>query len=287
MSTSARKARAPSEPQPPTRGNDCKRRRNRPILSCLSCHTSKRMCDRKRPTCARCTEMGLTGHCVYEVDESSQHLNTQDRCSRLRNRVAELEGEIEELKNKQQHCSEWVSEHSDPGQHETADFLNQNPSSSSTSPSLRDLSPSSTGLDFSTALAQDSRFVGYKDIMEMQHHFDSISPESSHHCNPMQQCICVQDTSNYQTMLELSVRLRKAVTILAQHPHHQAGRYCLLNQTLVELDTLTADSLSPDSPHHRVPSYSPTPPLSAPHAINATLTRLDLDTLFSSAPGGR
>ncbi|CAK5276530.1 unnamed protein product, partial [Mycena citricolor] len=40
-----------------------KRRRNRTTHSCLHCHTTKRMCDRKRP-CSRCTRLGLTGNCV-------------------------------------------------------------------------------------------------------------------------------------------------------------------------------------------------------------------------------
>ncbi|KAE9393705.1 hypothetical protein BT96DRAFT_828831, partial [Gymnopus androsaceus JB14] len=74
------------------------RRRHRAILSCLNCYTSKRMCDRRRPNCARCIEMGLTGRCVYEVDESSQHISNQDRCSKLRKRVAELESEIQEVR---------------------------------------------------------------------------------------------------------------------------------------------------------------------------------------------
>ncbi|KAE9394880.1 hypothetical protein BT96DRAFT_169101 [Gymnopus androsaceus JB14] len=296
-------------------------------------------------------KLGLTGHCVYEVDESSQRLNTQGLSS-LRNRVAELEGEIGELKEKQQHRSQ--SEH--PGQQDVADLLNINavncPSSASALPSLRDLSdltspsvpyysmampsspsstshldfisaltqdphfggcgddvemhheldsispvssrhcnPSSTSstghLDFISALSHDPHFVGYGDNVEM-HQLDSTSPESSHHCKPIQgieQCSCVQDARNYQAMLELSVRLRKAVAILARYPHHQAGRYCPLNRTLVELDTLTADSLSSDSPNHRVPSYSQTTTLPPPHAINtqSNLTCLDLDTLFSSA----
>ncbi|KAI6044924.1 hypothetical protein EDC04DRAFT_2640703 [Pisolithus marmoratus] len=45
-----------------------KRRRNRTTQSCLNCHTSKRKCDRKRP-CQRCIQLGLTGLCVYEIDD--------------------------------------------------------------------------------------------------------------------------------------------------------------------------------------------------------------------------
>jgi hypothetical protein len=58
-----------------------KRKRNRTIRSCVPCHNHKRkvsrlkniqltyQCDRKRP-CGRCTALGLTGTCVYEVDDA-------------------------------------------------------------------------------------------------------------------------------------------------------------------------------------------------------------------------
>ncbi|KAG2143001.1 hypothetical protein DEU56DRAFT_792909 [Suillus clintonianus] len=96
-----RKKRATSEANPASsEGNHRKRRRNRTTQSCLSCHTSKRMCDRKRP-CGRCTQLGLTGLCVYEVDDASKRTDVQeDESLRLRQRVAELEGVIRELKNK-------------------------------------------------------------------------------------------------------------------------------------------------------------------------------------------
>ncbi|KAH8988023.1 hypothetical protein EDB92DRAFT_1065394 [Lactarius akahatsu] len=76
-----------------------KRRRNRTTQSCLNCHTSKRMCDRKRP-CGRCIQLGITGLCVYEVDDPSQRTEAADDKTRLQMRVAELEGVIRELKNK-------------------------------------------------------------------------------------------------------------------------------------------------------------------------------------------
>ncbi|KAH9948548.1 hypothetical protein B0H21DRAFT_777789 [Amylocystis lapponica] len=76
-----------------------RKRRNRTTQSCLNCHTSKRMCDRKRP-CGRCTQLGLTGLCVYEVDDPSQSHESHDEKSRLQKRVAELESVIRELKNK-------------------------------------------------------------------------------------------------------------------------------------------------------------------------------------------
>ncbi|KAG7440036.1 uncharacterized protein BT62DRAFT_647433 [Guyanagaster necrorhizus] len=100
IETQPRKKRAVSDCKPDSDVDHRKRRRNRTTQSCLNCHTSKRMCDRKRPACARCTQLGLTGLCVYEVDDPNQRSDTQDESLRLLKRVAELEGVIRELKNK-------------------------------------------------------------------------------------------------------------------------------------------------------------------------------------------
>ncbi|KAF9643794.1 hypothetical protein BDM02DRAFT_3103902 [Thelephora ganbajun] len=75
-------------------GDHRKRRRNRTTQSCMNCHTSKRMCDRKRP-CGRCTQLGLTALCVYQVDEVNP--NAENETSRLQNRVAELETIIKDV----------------------------------------------------------------------------------------------------------------------------------------------------------------------------------------------
>lgn len=106
-----RKTRTTSEANSASNGDHRKRRRNRTTQSCLNCHTSKRMCDRKRP-CGRCTQLGLTGLCVYEVDDPSQRTGVQDEGSHLRQRVAELEGVIRELKNKPH--PRWVQAGSTP-----------------------------------------------------------------------------------------------------------------------------------------------------------------------------
>ncbi|KAG2150584.1 hypothetical protein DEU56DRAFT_36512 [Suillus clintonianus] len=106
-----RKKRTTSDANPASEGDHRKRRRNRTTQSCLNCHTSKRMCDRKRP-CGRCTQLGLTGLCVYEVDDPSQRTDVQDESSHLRQRVAELEGVIRELKNKPH--PRWVQAGSTP-----------------------------------------------------------------------------------------------------------------------------------------------------------------------------
>ncbi|KAJ6583912.1 hypothetical protein DFH09DRAFT_263748 [Mycena vulgaris] len=77
-----------------------KRRRNRTTQSCLNCHTSKRKCDRKRP-CQRCIQLGLTGLCVYEIDDPALRDDpTLDENTRLRNRIAELESLVRELRGK-------------------------------------------------------------------------------------------------------------------------------------------------------------------------------------------
>ncbi|WVF71283.1 hypothetical protein IAT40_006086 [Kwoniella sp. CBS 6097] len=77
-----------------------KRKRNRTIRSCVPCHNHKRKCDRKRP-CGRCTALGLTGTCVYEIDET-RDMNDPDvaEADRLRRRIAELEQVIRELRQK-------------------------------------------------------------------------------------------------------------------------------------------------------------------------------------------
>nr|XP_019011068.1 uncharacterized protein I206_04376 [Kwoniella pini CBS 10737]OCF49849.1 hypothetical protein I206_04376 [Kwoniella pini CBS 10737] len=77
-----------------------KRKRNRTIRSCVPCHNHKRRCDRKRP-CSRCTSLGLTGTCVYEIDEQ-RNMNDPDviESERLRRRIAELEQVVRELRQK-------------------------------------------------------------------------------------------------------------------------------------------------------------------------------------------
>ncbi|KAK0241493.1 hypothetical protein EDD85DRAFT_819124 [Armillaria nabsnona] len=139
--TQPRKKRTASvDSKPDSDVDHRKRRRNRTTQSCLNCHTSKRMCDRKRPACARCTQLGLTGLCVYEVDDPNQRSDTQDESSRLLKRVAELEGVIRELKNKphprwlqpgcQQMAPEAENSSQDPVPHDSTASYSSRPSSS-------------------------------------------------------------------------------------------------------------------------------------------------------------
>ncbi|WRT66485.1 uncharacterized protein IL334_003444 [Kwoniella shivajii] len=77
-----------------------KRKRNRTIRSCVPCHNHKRKCDRQRP-CGRCISLGLTGTCVYEIDET-RDMNDPDIAEneRLRRRIDELEKVVRELRQK-------------------------------------------------------------------------------------------------------------------------------------------------------------------------------------------
>jgi hypothetical protein len=78
-----------------------KKRRNRTTQSCLNCHTSKRKCDRKRPACLRCIQLGLTGLCVYEVDDPTARDDPNfDEITHCRSRIAELEALVRELRGK-------------------------------------------------------------------------------------------------------------------------------------------------------------------------------------------
>ncbi|KIL00703.1 hypothetical protein PAXRUDRAFT_129276 [Paxillus rubicundulus Ve08.2h10] len=92
-------------------GDHRKRRRNRTTQSCLNCHTSKRMYARAYRKLKSSQQTGL---CVYEVDDPSQRSDAQDESSRLRKRVAELEGVIRELKNKPH--PRWVQSGSSPSE---------------------------------------------------------------------------------------------------------------------------------------------------------------------------
>ncbi|KAF9070552.1 hypothetical protein BDP27DRAFT_1362439 [Rhodocollybia butyracea] len=279
-STSNKRRRtAPSEkskPKPVADDDHRKRRRNRTTQSCLNCHTSKRMCDRKRPACARCTQLGLTGLCVYEVDDPTQQSETQDESSRLLKRVAELEGVIRELKNKPH--PRWASSggtenppaspttSASPGSSHSVPPLSESPTLSAPFPATP---PSDTppvdvaiqspysSMDLDSIFAQSASSTLY-DSLALQQQLDDMSTMKMPHSHS-QPCSCVLDPTAYQTMLELSLRLRKAAMALGQYPLHQAGAFCLLHERLAELETLTTNSLSAvDSPriNVNVPPYN-------------------------------
>ncbi|PPQ63993.1 hypothetical protein CVT24_009422 [Panaeolus cyanescens] len=307
-----KKKRTPTESNPAPDGDHRKRRRNRTTQSCLNCHTSKRMCDRKRPACARCTQLGLTGLCVYEVDDPSQRTDTQDESARLLKRVAELEGVIRELKNKPH--PRWVqgsngSEDFDKWQPRTVSHGDDASVSSSSAPSplhsscssergegfhhssrsgksssdslnasiqlqtsmgTRQSSPysptssgntsppalltpteeyplSHVGIANNGSLSHDydlaSMFLSYPGLLGC-HESQFTSPADRFSKSGTNHCGCLHEAASYNTMLELSLRLRKASDVLSRLPHHQLGNMCHLHQRIAELDSFTTNALS-------------------------------------------
>ncbi|KIK09083.1 hypothetical protein K443DRAFT_671578 [Laccaria amethystina LaAM-08-1] len=317
---SSRKKRTTSEASTPApSGDHRKRRRNRTTQSCLNCHTSKRMCDRKRPACARCTQLGLTGLCVYEVDDPNQRSDTQDESSRLLKRVAELEGVIRELKNKPH--PRWVQSNNLPtddydkwhSRVQSPPIAPSPPSSASSSekadsPNLNarplrspavvkaNVYPSIPHIDESqqqpsycsspqsipspSLMTPTEEFsqphVGVVGHPEGQHDYDISTmflpypglmgcddsymsrdgsvDDHAFHKHRGGHCDCLHEPSNYNVVLELSLRLRKAADILSRSPKHYLGTNCSLHHRISELDTFATTALgnistSPEPEH--------------------------------------
>lgn len=298
---------------PPTDGDHRKRRRNRTTQSCLNCHTSKRMCDRKRPACARCTQLGLTGLCVYEVDDPSQRSDSQDETARLLKRVAELEGVIRELKNKphprwsqssNSSGDRWHSRSypntdmqdlmSDAPSPQTSSECSSSPliaratrsttaakstnmyppipmhpgnrpsssqsqyyvSSPQSTPSPSLMTPTEEYSQTHVAIATQPEISPDYDVSSMfltypgvggSEEYGVLKPgRADESCFIKQHgghCGCLHESSNYNAVLELSIRLRKAADILARSPNHHIGSTCLLNQRISDLDTFTTNTL--------------------------------------------
>ncbi|KAF9049786.1 hypothetical protein BJ165DRAFT_1453750 [Panaeolus papilionaceus] len=307
-----KKKRSPAESNPAPDGDHRKRRRNRTTQSCLNCHTSKRMCDRKRPACARCTQLGLTGLCVYEVDDPSQRTDTQDESARLLKRVAELEGVIRELKNKPhprwvqgtnagEDFDKWQPRGGPHGDEASASSSSapsplhsscssdrgegfQHPSRAGKSPgdslntpihlqtslSPRQSSPYSPTSSGNTSppalltpteeyplshvgvagntLSHDydlaSMFLSYPGLLGCHEGHFASPGESRFGKSGSNHCGCLHEATSYNTMLELSLRLRKASDVLSRLPHHQLGHMCHLHQRIAELDSFATNALS-------------------------------------------
>ncbi|KAF5370653.1 hypothetical protein D9758_001996 [Tetrapyrgos nigripes] len=266
-------------------GDHRKRRRNRTTQSCLNCHTSKRMCDRKRPACARCTQLGLTGLCVYEVDDPNQRADAPDENSRLLKRVAELEGVIRELKNKpnprwMHHgndlqsgsepistpantCSETLPSAQAPFHSPPAGSpISSSPVSNSPPATPSPLTPVYCDFPSSNALFSTAPHSPELDLNS----FFSLYPELWGSADAVNQvfrheqgnqlcdgdCSCLLEAPSYSVLLELSLRLRKAAETLSQSPSHLPGSRCSLNQRIRELDSLATHALcSIDSISHQ------------------------------------
>ncbi|CAK5283238.1 unnamed protein product [Mycena citricolor] len=202
-----------------------KRRRNRTTQSCLNCHTTKRMCDRKRP-CSRCTQLGLSGNCVYEIDDPEKRVAKSDQETRLTNRIAELEGVIRELKNKPH--PRWLS-----GKSSTTSDVH----------SIRSYSPGSTSSD------------GPSFALSPRSEVPEVSAPSHFHRPGM--CGCLNNLSCYNAMLELSLGLRQAADVLARSSSHRGNQGCALTVCIAEMDNMLKNSLLNDIPPPTAEQHHP------------------------------
>ncbi|KAJ7056157.1 hypothetical protein C8F01DRAFT_1156983 [Mycena amicta] len=225
-------------------------RRNRTTQSCINCHATKRMCDRKRP-CSRCAQLGLTGTCVYEVQvddgesngvqhESAPRPQPGEDSAKLRARIAELESFVRELKNKppprgsarptaastsiesasrQTHQPSWPT----PSLHSGASFSTFLPTHLE--------SQASSASDDATL---DSLLFMYAGVDTRHVHGAGPSSRSTRNCN------CISDGPCYDALLALSSRLRTTKEALARSPNHAygPGSNCRLQMCIDALDRL-------------------------------------------------
>ncbi|KAJ7464608.1 hypothetical protein FB451DRAFT_1490159 [Mycena latifolia] len=241
----------------PADGDHRKRRRNRTTQSCLNCHATKRMCDRKRP-CSRCSQLGISGNCVYEVDDPSRQ-GKQDEDARLMNRIAELEGVIRELKNKPR--PRWLAGSSSPEPASSRISPSDTPPrSGGTSPpnnipgwqfpSSPGFGSATSGLNFPSGPSQtvpgsprpsdslSSLIAAYAGLTD--HMF--VRRGSN--------CGCLNETECYSVVLELSLRLRRAADVLSRSPSHSRSSDCALNSHIAHLD-MFAKFVAPYRPPFR------------------------------------
>ncbi|KAJ7463404.1 hypothetical protein B0H11DRAFT_84286 [Mycena galericulata] len=239
----------------PADGDHRKRRRNRTTQSCLNCHATKRMCDRKRP-CSRCSQLGISGNCIYEVADPN-HQGKDDEDSRMMKRIAELEGMVRELKNKphnrsvsSQDGSLLASGRMSPGSlsDNSAHFRAASPPNSTFAwapPGPVPTFPASNGSftsSWSTLPNEPlSSLVGLTDR-------PSIRNGSS--------CGCLREHACYSAVLDLSLRLRKATEVLARSPRHSSNFDCTLNNQIADLDAFTKDALLDVSGQDSTSTYS-------------------------------
>ncbi|KAK7057139.1 hypothetical protein R3P38DRAFT_2839523 [Favolaschia claudopus] len=261
-----KKRKTVSKPTSEVAPNDHrKKRRNRTTQSCLNCHTTKRMCDRKRP-CSRCTQLGLTGLCIYEVDDPNRKPKHPDEKWRMQNRIAELEVVIRELKNKphprwtdgvdetildtQSESSSSSTSSMEPSRHTSTgdlawtDLINWESSGSSSSsyshspvstPSPLPFPPVSTIhlLPPPNICWEHSKIpqypVPYKDLRQLQ-------------------CNCLDNLGCYTVAAELQSHLRRTSAVLSRSFDHCFGSRCLLDTKIRELESLVGDALQNSGP---------------------------------------
>ncbi|KAJ7073244.1 hypothetical protein B0H15DRAFT_65404 [Mycena belliarum] len=235
---SSKKALAKATPT--TDGDHRKRRRNRTTQSCLNCHTTKRMCDRKRP-CSRCSQLGLSGNCVYEVDDPKRQAQP-DESARLINRIAELEGVIRELKNKPH--PRWLAEQDRPA---FGSDSHPSPPSSAGPPTPKapiwafPSSPRNSGSQSPSQITGPTSLYGSDSLESLFSAYTGLTDHIVLRRSGI--CGCLNETVCYNVVLELSIRLRKAADVMARSPSHSINSSCALQSYIMELDTFVKDSL--------------------------------------------
>ncbi|KAJ7647275.1 hypothetical protein FB45DRAFT_1100324 [Roridomyces roridus] len=217
-----------------------KRRRNRTTQSCLNCHTTKRACDRKRP-CTRCTQLGLSGICVYEVDSAT---TSPDESSRLLNRVAELEGVVRELKNKPH--PRWTDARAKDLLQSTLEATTSPPPLLGQSLPWADLltidSPRSSQYSTHTHSPASSPALSLAGLYPLEppppflpSFHDTLWPGPS-----MGEC-CLNESVTYNMVVHLQSELRKAAAFMDSY--HFRGPPCLLSSKIAELEAITRNAL--------------------------------------------
>ncbi|KAJ7187842.1 hypothetical protein C8R46DRAFT_1340777 [Mycena filopes] len=251
----------------PTDGDHRKRRRNRTTQACLNCHATKRMCDRKRP-CSRCSQLGLTGNCVYEVDDPSRQ-GKQDEESRMKSRIAELEGVIREMKNKPH--PRWLAEKGSKttGAAEEIHFAlhaSEGYSPPNGLPWAFPAAPPLANFPASVPPTTQFSFVAHERRDSVESLLSMCSSEHtiySRRGSPAAPCGCLAEAECYNAGLELSIRLRRAAEALARSQSHASNPHCALAALVSELDVLVKDSLlnavpgALDPPYPHIPAPFP------------------------------
>ncbi|EIN08465.1 hypothetical protein PUNSTDRAFT_103324 [Punctularia strigosozonata HHB-11173 SS5] len=277
--------------------------RNRATKSCLNCFKSKRMCDRKRP-CTRCTQLGLTGLCVYEVDDPDRTRDNEGDIPHLQRRIGELESIIRELKNKPHPRWASPSEPFDMG----AGLRNLGPPTPSPTVSSRSIS-GSVSPPTCTTPARGLPGVGLPPGVDQElmvllralnqapstHFEDPAGPSQFNFVGQIADdacgigfvqngkqavCACVTEPANYHVLLELSLRLRRAANMLSYSAQHAGSTTCPLLQRIVEVDALINETLGNT---HTIPSSSFAYPFGAGDA--SPVFAAHNPTLGSSPPG--
>ncbi|KAJ6486548.1 hypothetical protein C8R47DRAFT_526319 [Mycena vitilis] len=221
-------------------GDHRKRRRNRTTQSCLNCHATKRMCDRKRPSCTRCAQLCIGGNCLYEVNDTSRNAEQQSGDAILMNRIAELEAVVRKLRKNEPLTDQ--------------DGLSQAGIESLTNragwPSPAAAASSSCGSQYAARMSCLATTVPEYPLSNdpltslvaaytlTDHMFDRGSGN----------CSCMSESACYTAVLELSMRLGNATDVFARSPSHSNYSGCALSSHIFNLDAFAKDSLDSSFP---------------------------------------